>query len=100
MSNNTLYAYSEDQLEKIFERLLSKLSKSKIEILTTAKEIPEHDRLTQKQAAKLVNRSVQTLIKWKKKNKIPFYQIEGTIFYSKSEILAYAKKHPENFNRL
>lgn len=99
MSGNTLYAYSEDQLEKIFEKLLHKFNKTSLKSVSQ-KEIPEEDRLSQQQAAKMLNRSVQTLIKWKKKNKIPFYQIEGTIFYSKSELLAYAKNHPKDFNRL
>ena len=99
MSGNTLYAYSEEQLEKIFEKLLQKFNKTSPKDIPQ-KEIPEEDRLTQQQAAKMLNRSVQTLIKWKKKQKIPFYQIEGTIFYSKSELLAYAKNHPKDFNRL
>ncbi|AUC84910.1 DNA-binding protein [Polaribacter sp. ALD11] len=99
MSGNTLYAYSEDQLERIFEKLLQKFNKTSPKYIPQ-KEIPEEDRLTQQQAAKMLNRSVQTLIKWKKKQKIPFYQIEGTIFYSKSELLAYAKNHPKDFNRL
>ncbi len=99
MSGNTLYAYSEDQLERIFEKLLVKFNKTSKKPLPQ-KEIPEEDRLSQRQAAKMLNRSVQTLIKWKKKNKIPYYQIQGTIFYSKSELLAYAKNHPKDFNRL
>ena len=99
MSGNTLYAYSEDQLEIIFEKLLQKFNKTSQKSIPQ-KEISEEDRLTQQQAAKMLNRSVQTLIKWKKKNKIPFYQIQGTIFYSKSELLAYAKNHPKDFNRL
>lgn len=99
MQNKILYAYSEDQLEKIFEKLLNKVNRSSLQI-PIQKEIPEDDRLTQQEAASMLNRTVQTLIKWKKKNKIPFYQIEGTIFYSKSELLAYAKNHPKDFNRL
>lgn len=99
MSDNTLYAYSEDQLERIFEKLLLRFNKTSLQPIHQ-QEIPKEDRLTQQQAAKMLNRSVQTLIKWKKKNKIPYYQIEGTIFYSKSELLAYAKNHPKDFNRL
>ena len=99
MSGNTLYAFSEEQLERIFGRLLQKFNKTSLKSLPQ-KEIPEEDRLSQQQAAKMLNRSVQTLIKWKKKNKIPYYQIQGTIFYSKAELLAYAKNHPKDFNRL
>ncbi len=99
MSRETLYAYSEDQLEKIFEKLLNKFNKTSL-IVAPQKEIPEVDQLSQQQAAKMLNRSVQTLIKWKKKRKIPFYQIEGTIFYSKTELLEYARNHPKDFNRL
>ncbi|WP_435416033.1 helix-turn-helix domain-containing protein [Polaribacter aestuariivivens] len=99
MSSNTLYAYSEDQLEKIFERLLKKFSNTSMKSLPQ-KEIPKEDRLTQKEAAAFIDKSVQTIIKYKKKKKIPYYQIEGTIFYSKSELLAYGKKHPKDFNHL
>jgi DNA-binding transcriptional regulator YiaG len=99
MSGNTLYAFSEEHLERIFGRLLRKFNKTTLQSLPL-KEIPEEDRLSQRQAAKMLNRSVQTQRKWKTKKKNPYYQIQGTIFYSKSELLAYAKNHPKDFNRL
>lgn len=100
MEHKILYSFSEEQLEKVFEKLFKKLNKTSLQS-RPQKNIPEgEDRLNQQQVAKMLNRSVQTLIKWKKKKKIPFYQIGGTIFYSKSELLELSQKNPEIFNRL
>lgn len=99
MEHKILYAYSEEQLEKIFEKLLRKFSNNSLQS-TPRKEIPKEDRLSQRAAALMLDITVQTLIKWKKKEIIPYYQIEGTIFYSKSELLDYAKNNPRQFNRL
>lgn len=99
MQDKVLYAYSENQIEKIFEKQFNKFFKG-ITPKSITKEIPEEDRLSQQEAANFVGKTVQTLIAWKKKKKIPFYQIEGTIFYSKSELLEYAKNHPKDFNHL
>ncbi len=54
---------------------------------------PEEDRLTQKEAAKFLGISVTSLISWKKKKIVPYYQIGRSIFYSKKELLDLARKN-------
>ncbi|MDM1299846.1 helix-turn-helix domain-containing protein [Empedobacter falsenii] len=95
--SNLLYTHSKKDLEAIVEIVIERLRK--MDISQTTKDIPEDDRLTQKEAAKLLNISVVTLIDWKKKGLVPFYQVQRSIFYSKKELIEIAQKNRNLFNK-
>lgn len=95
--SNLLYTHSKKDLEAIVEIVIERLRK--MDISETTKDIPEDDRLTQKEAARLLNISVVTLIDWKKKGLVPFYQVQRSIFYSKKELIEIAQKNRNLFNK-
>ena len=95
--SNLLYTHSKKDLEAIVEIVIERLRK--MDISQTTKDIPEDDRLTQKEAARLLNISVVTLIDWKKKGLVPFYQVQRSIFYSKKELIEIAQKNRNLFNK-
>lgn len=92
MSNPILYGFTKQDLERTIEVVINRIRKT--ELVTNTPTDSEDDRLTQTEAAELLGVTVQSLIKWKKKNLIPFYQIGRSVFYSKSELLRQARKNP------
>ncbi len=95
--SNLLYTHSKKDLEAIVEIVIERLRK--MDVSETIKDIPDDDRLTQKEAARLLNISVVTLIDWKKKGLVPFYQVQRSIFYSKKELIEIAQKNRNLFNK-
>ncbi|MGV0938935.1 helix-turn-helix domain-containing protein [Empedobacter sp. ULE_I140] len=95
--SNLLYTHSKKDLEAIVEIVIERLRK--MDVSETTKDIPDDDRLTQKEAARLLNISVVTLIDWKKKGLVPFYQVQRSIFYSKKELIEIAQKNRNLFNQ-
>ncbi|MCC7332246.1 MAG: DNA-binding protein [Flavobacteriales bacterium] len=95
---NLLYTHDKNDLEKIVRMVVSEIRKT--ESFNSEANIPEDDRLTQKQAAAFYGKSIPTLIKYRKKYNIPYYQMgEGTfVFYSKKELLEAARKNPQIAN--
>jgi len=91
MSNPILYGFTKKDLELTIELVVNRLRKT--ELINESSVNPEEDRLTQKEAASLLGVSVQCLIKWKKKELIPFYKIGRTVFYSKKELLNQARNN-------
>ncbi|WP_421805728.1 helix-turn-helix domain-containing protein [Flagellimonas sp.] len=89
--NPVLYAYSADDLENLVNLVIQKVRKT--ELIGDLNFSPEEDRLTQNEACSLLGISTQTLIRWKKKNIVPYYQIGRSIFYSKKELLALAQNN-------
>lgn len=87
-----VYVLTQKQLDQTIERIVDKLKKTDFVHQELKSDI--NDRLTQKEASKLLGISVQSLIQWKKKKLIPFYQVGRSIFYSKSELLEVARKNP------
>ena len=87
-----LYTHSRQDLEKIVEIVIDRIRKTE-GISTNNFPNAEEDRLTQKEAAQLLGISVTSIISYKKKKKIPYYQIGRTIFYSKKELLDLAKRN-------
>lgn len=96
MPESILYGYSKKDIEEILELVINRLRKTDLIIdnLTSLKE----DRLTQKEAAEMMGVSVQCLIKWKRKKIVPFYQVGGSIYYSKKELLELARQNPKLVN--
>ena len=95
--SNLLYTHSKKDLEAIVEIVIERLRK--MDVSETTKDIPDDDRLTQKEAERLLNISVVTLIDWKKKGLVPFYQVQRSIFYSKKELIEIAQKNRNLFNK-
>jgi len=54
---------------------------------------PIEDRLNQVQVAELFGRTVQTIITWKKKGKIPYFQMGRFPIYSKKQLTLVASKN-------
>ena len=87
-----LITHSKKDLERIVEVVINRLRKT--EFIQQTPINPEEDRLSQKEAATFLGISVTSLIAWKKKGKVPYYQIGRSIFFSKSELLKLAQKNP------
>lgn len=92
MNNPVLYGFSKKDLENTIELVIKKLQKTE---LNSGKINPtEDERLNQKQVAQLLGKSEQCIIKWKKENLIPYYQIGSSPFFFKNEVLDFARKNP------
>ncbi|NJB83124.1 helix-turn-helix domain-containing protein [Wenyingzhuangia aestuarii] len=91
MSKTILYSYSQKDIENLIELTIEKFTRNSS--LPNEHINLKSDRLTQNQACKLLGITPQTIINWKKKNLIPFYKINGAIFYSKNEILELAHQN-------
>lgn len=78
---------SKADLEKMLMGILSQMSG--VSIASTRE--PENDeRLNQKQAAEFLGITQATLIRWKKKGKVPYQQLPGSskVTYYKSQLRA------------
>lgn len=86
-----MYTHTRQDLEKIVEIILQKTNS----ILATqiAPQQPVDEKLiTQKEAAELLQKSVATIIEWRKYKGLPHYNFNGRFFYSPKELLTYGKK--------
>lgn len=54
---------------------------------------PIHDRLSQKEVADLFGTSVQTIINWKKKKILPYFQIGKRPIFSKKQLSLIASQN-------
>jgi len=90
MSN--IYILTKEELDLTIERVINRLRKT--DVIASPSSNPEDDKLTQKEVSELLGVTVQCIIKWKKKNLIPYYQIGRSVFFSKKEILEQARKNP------
>ncbi|WP_282079564.1 helix-turn-helix domain-containing protein [Aquimarina algiphila] len=93
MSNILFYSHSKDDLKRVIRMVIEEIRKT--DTIQNSPINPEEDRLSQKEAATFLGISVTSLISWKKKGKVPYYQIGRSIFFSKSELLNLAQKNPE-----
>lgn len=86
-----LYTHEKKDLERIVKFVVKELRKT--ELLSDDSVIPEEDKISQKEASELLCCSVATIINYKKRGLIPYFKVGRSIFYSKSELLAIAKKN-------
>lgn len=93
MSNVLFYTHNKEDLKRAVRMIIEEIRKT--ETISESTVNSEEDKLTQKEAAKFLGISVTSLISWKKKGKVPYYQIGRSIFFSKSELLELARKNPE-----
>ena len=92
MGNVLFYTHSKEDLKRVVRMVVDEIKKNEIIETNLA---PTDDRLTQKEAASFLGISVTSIIDWKKKGKIPYYQIGKSIFFSKSELLKIARKNQD-----
>ncbi len=90
MGNVLFYTHTKEDLKRTVKMVLEELRKT--ELINESSINPEDDRLTQQEAAKFLGISVTSLISWKKKKIVPYYQIGRAIFFSKKELLDLARK--------
>lgn len=86
-----VYVLTQKQLDQTIERVVEQLKKT--DLIHPEFKSDTNDRLTQKEASLLLGITVQSLIGWKKKKLVPFYQVGRSIFYSKKELLEVARKN-------
>ncbi|PIB30587.1 helix-turn-helix domain-containing protein [Maribacter sp. 4G9] len=91
MGNVLFYTHTKEDLKRTVKMVLEELRKT--ELINETSINPEDDRLTQQEAAKFLGISVTSLISWKKKKIVPYYQIGRAIFFSKKELLDLARKN-------
>lgn len=92
MSNTILYGFTQKDLEKTVKLVIKELRKSNLNS-TSLSPTTKNDKLSQREAAEFLGVTVQTIMNWKKKGIIPFYQVENSIFFLKSELLECARKN-------
>jgi DNA-binding XRE family transcriptional regulator len=91
MGNVLFYTHTKEDLKRTVKMVLEEMRKT--EFINETSINPEDDRLSQQEAAKFLGISVTSLISWKKKKIVPYYQIGRAIFYSKKELLDLARKN-------
>jgi len=91
MGNVLFYTHTKEDLKRTVKMVLEELRKT--ELINETSINPEDDRLSQQEAAKFLGISVTSLITWKKKKIVPYYQIGRSIFFSKKELLDLARKN-------
>ncbi|WP_439559062.1 helix-turn-helix domain-containing protein, partial [Dyadobacter sp.] len=89
-----LYSHAKGDLEKAVEIVLQKANSL---LLVKEKKTPEEiDQLIpQAEAAKVLQRSVATVIDWRKNKGLPHYNFNGRYLYSKAELLEYGRKQAQ-----
>ena len=90
MSNVIFYSHTKEDLKKAVKLIIDEIRKT--EILDSKLDLVD-DRLSQREAASFLGISVTSIIAWKKQEKIPYFQIGKSIFYSKSDLLKLARKN-------
>jgi excisionase family DNA binding protein len=87
---NLLYSHDRNDLINAVRIVLDEIRKNDL----SANSLPSGDdeKLNQSEVAKLLNVSVQTIIAWRKANKLPHYRIGRFILFDKKEILKIARK--------
>ncbi|WP_273565831.1 helix-turn-helix domain-containing protein [Maribacter halichondriae] len=91
MGNVLFYTHTKEDLKRTVKMVLEEMRKT--EFINETSINPEDDRLSQQEAAKFLGISVTSLISWKKKKIVPYYQIGRAIFFSKKELLDLARKN-------
>lgn len=57
------------------------------------------DMMTQNEVDKMFDRTVQTIINWKNKGKIPYYEIDGRPIFSRKQLIKVALKNQHLLNQ-
>jgi len=84
--------YTPYQFEKLIKRCIGVPA---VEIKTKSISIDPQEKLSQTKAAEYLGITVATLINWKKKGLIPYYQADKSVFFIKTELLEALRKNPK-----
>ncbi|MGV1001186.1 helix-turn-helix domain-containing protein [Empedobacter falsenii] len=71
------------------------IKKEAIKIIEKINYPVKEDRLKQAEVAEMFDTTVQTIINWRKKGKIPFYKIGRNIIYSRSQLIKLASQNQD-----
>jgi excisionase family DNA binding protein len=88
---NLLYSHDRNDLINAVRLVIDEIRKNDLST-NSLPSTGEDEKLTQGEVAKLLNVSVQTIISWRKANKLPHYRIGRFILFDKREILKIARK--------
>lgn len=82
----TLFSHDPHAVEKLIKKVITEFRNA--ETVLSDLGLPNEDRLSQKQAAKLIGVSITTIVKWRKNGTIPGYKVGRVIFYSRKELIS------------
>lgn len=87
-----IYLVDDAKLAEVVRLTILEMSKSQVQI-----EVLDDisDRLTQKEAAKFIGVTPTTLVSYKRKGLVPFFQIGNRIYFSRKAIIEVAQKNPQ-----
>lgn len=91
MQKTIITTLNDEEFKTLIEEAIKKVS---LEI--NHKKDPndfKNDYLNQREAAKFLRISLPTIIRWKKENKIPYYQEGRKVLFNKSELLQVLQKN-------
>lgn len=77
---------------------IDNFQESPSDVLTTNFFPEGSDRMTQVEVASMFDRTVQTIINWKNKGKIPYYEIDGRPIFSRTQLIRVALKNQHLLN--
>lgn len=60
---------------------------------------PKEDQMTQQEVADMFGRTVQTIINWQKKRKIPYFRIGRRPIYSRKQLIEFASRNQNLINQ-
>lgn len=60
---------------------------------------PKDDQMTQQEVADMFGRTVQTIINWQKKRKIPYFRIGRRPIYSRKQLIEFASQNQNLINQ-
>jgi len=92
MSKTILYTLTKLELKNFAKEVLQEVGAVSSLTPKNIRPYSEEDKLTQKEAAKFLGKSVTTIIKYKKDKIIPFHEMGNSIFYFRSELLEASRK--------
>ena len=84
MEQSFITTYNPKELKSLIKQAITEINENDISIGSKENEDIFFD---QRQAAKFLNISLPTIIKWKKNGKIPYYQEGRKVLFNKSELL-------------
>lgn len=92
MTKTILYTVTKADLKNFAKEVINEVGLLSPKSSKNIIPYSDADRLTQKEAADFLGKSVTTIIKYKKEKKIPYHEMGSNIFYFKTELLQASKK--------
>ena len=90
MEQTLITSFTSKEIKNLIKQALIEIKEESVNNRSTHGDETFFD---QRQAAKFLNISLPTIIKWKKTGKIPYYQEGRTVLFKKSELLDVLRKN-------